>query len=115
MVNLVLAADNIPRVPTTTELFGSTFDASPFALTIYCAIIIMGIALLMSLVLLVKVRNDTSRIVLADAVFYPMLGIYLAWSYLHETQIAYEVVMFGGLLGLLTSVSLARIVTKGRR
>ncbi|MBN9643757.1 monovalent cation/H+ antiporter complex subunit F [Corynebacterium mendelii] len=88
---------------------------SAFDIVCYTVMAIMGLALIMALVLIIATKNDTSKAVLADAVFYPMVGIYVVWTMMHPSSITYEVVLLAGLLGLLSSVSMARILSKGRR
>ncbi|MEZ2121840.1 MULTISPECIES: cation:proton antiporter [unclassified Corynebacterium] len=87
------------------------------ALTIVVAvsIVMMTLALLASLVLLLKHREDTTRIVLADKVFYTMIAAFVTWTFVNPTSISYEIPLLAGLLGLLTTISLARILSKGRR
>ena len=88
---------------------------SAFDIVCYAAMAIMGIALIMALVLITTVKNNTSKAVLADAVFYPMVGIYVVWTMLHPSSITYEILVLAGMLGLVSSVSMARILSKGRR
>ncbi|MDO5077750.1 monovalent cation/H+ antiporter complex subunit F [Corynebacterium sp.] len=88
---------------------------TPFELIISACIAVSGLALLANLVLILKVKKMSSRAVLADMVFYTMVATYLLWSLLNRTFITYEVALLAGLLGLITTVSTARILSKGRR
>ncbi|MCK7637354.1 cation:proton antiporter [Corynebacterium pygosceleis] len=87
------------------------------ALTVVVAVsvVMMTLALLASLALLLKNGEDTTRAVLADKVFYTMIAIFVTWTFINPTSISYEIPLLAGLLGLLTTVSLARILSKGRR
>lgn len=74
------------------------------------------ISLLWSLVIILRASSEFSRAVLADVVFYSMIGCYLVWSITHPTQIDYEIVMLAALVGgALPTMSMGRIVSKGRR
>lgn len=88
---------------------------SLFTIIISICIVIAGISLLANLVLLISVQKDTSRAVLADMVFYTMAFVFLLWALLNPTSITYEVALLAGLLGLISTVSVGRILSKGRR
>ncbi|MEJ5928771.1 monovalent cation/H+ antiporter complex subunit F [Corynebacterium sp. H128] len=81
------------------------------------AYLVMGIIALCLLanLMLIILRDDATRGVLADMIFYLMIAIYLVWTLVWPTSIVYEVVVLGSLLGLLSTVSVARILSKGRR
>lgn len=81
---------------------------------LYICMFLIGACLLANLVLILR-SDDASRSVLADMIFYLMIACYLVWTLLWETSIAYEVVLLGALLGLLSTVSVSRILSKGRR
>ncbi|PRQ12240.1 cation:proton antiporter [Corynebacterium sp. 13CS0277] len=70
--------------------------------------------MLSAIVLMLRVKDSGSRAVLSDMVFFGMLGFYILWTLGHDTQIAYEI-MFLGTLGCLSTVSLARVLSNGRR
>ncbi|MEJ5997759.1 monovalent cation/H+ antiporter complex subunit F [Corynebacterium sp. H130] len=80
----------------------------------YACMAVIGVCLIANLVLIVR-SDDSSRSVLADMIFYLMIAIYLVWTLIWDASIVYEVVLLGALLGLLSTVSVARILSKGRR
>lgn len=88
---------------------------SAFTIIIYACIAVAGIALMANLILILTVKKDTSRAVLADMVFYSMAFVFLLWTLLNPTSITYEVALLAGLLGLISTVSVSRILSKGRR
>ncbi|AHI04060.1 monovalent cation/H+ antiporter complex subunit F [Corynebacterium falsenii] len=59
--------------------------------------------------------NDARRAVTADIVFMAMAGLFLCYTLLNRSSITYEVAMFAGLFGVLSTVAYARIITRGRR
>lgn len=79
------------------------------------AIGIISLCLVAVLVLILRTRDIPSRAVLADMIFYCMISTYLLWTFTNDASIAYEIAVLGGLLGLLSTVSMARILSKGRR
>ncbi len=78
-------------------------------------IVICGIAFIMGAVIVFLVKENVSRAVLADAAFYPMVGVFLTTALLRETAIRFDIAMLAGLLGILSTVGLSRVLSKGRR
>ncbi|MDU0478569.1 monovalent cation/H+ antiporter complex subunit F [Staphylococcus chromogenes] len=79
-----------------------------------CVIVVIAACLLANLALILR-SDDATRGVLADMLFYLMICMYVVWTLISDTSIVYEVVLLGSLLGLLSTVSVARILSKGRR
>lgn len=76
---------------------------------------IVVLALLTVLWRAVSTHNDARRAVLSDIIFTAMAGLFLCYSLLHRTSITYEVAMYAGLFGALSTIAYARIITRGRR
>ncbi|MHC9955202.1 cation:proton antiporter [Corynebacterium diphtheriae] len=73
-------------------------------------------SLLSAIVLMLKTKDELTRAVISDMCFYGMIAFYLIWSLRNPTSIAYEVVLLAGLVGgALPTMSVARIISKGRR
>ncbi len=73
-------------------------------------------SLLVTMVMILRTRDFITRAVLSDMVFYSMIAIYLLWCLNNETSIAYEIAFLAAILGgVLPTMSMARIITKGRR
>ncbi|WKD58551.1 hypothetical protein [Corynebacterium caspium] len=84
-------------------------------LLISCAVIIF-LALLAGIVLILKTREALTRAVLADLVFYAMLALYFMWSLNNQTSIVYDVMILAALAaGVLPTISMSRIISRGRR
>ena len=81
-------------------------------MVLWACIAVIGVSLLATLV---RTKDVPSRAVLADMIFYCMIATYLVWTLLNDSSIAYEITVLGALLGLLSTVSMARILSKGRR
>ena len=62
-----------------------------------------------------RVKGNVSRAVLSDAAFYPMVGVFLTTAMLRTTAITFDIAMLAGLLGILSTVGLARVISRGRR
>lgn len=76
---------------------------------------IVVLALLTVLWRAITTRNDAHRAVLADMLFGTMVALFLCYGFYQRTAITYEVAMFAGLFGALTTGASARIITRGRR
>ncbi|AKK02147.1 monovalent cation/H+ antiporter complex subunit F [Corynebacterium epidermidicanis] len=81
----------------------------------YILLGVCAVSMIANLALLISTKDDATRAVLADMVFYLMLAFYIGWAILNDTSIVYEVLLLGALLGLLSTVSVSRILSKGRR
>ena len=84
-------------------------------MVLWACIAVIGVSLLATLLLMVRTKDVPSRAVLADMIVYCMIATYLVWTLLNDSSIAYEITVLGALLGLLSTVSMARILSKGRR
>lgn len=89
----------------------STFEA-----IIMACIIIFAICLLVALGALILSKDELTRAVLSDMVFYAMVAIFLVWTLITETMIGYDIAVLAALAcGVVPTISMARIISRGRR
>lgn len=89
----------------------STFEA-----IIMACIIIIAICLLVALSALILSKDELTRAVLSDMVFYSMVAIFLVWTLITETMIGYDIAVLAALAcGVVPTISMARIISRGRR
>lgn len=87
-----------------------------FETIISACMIVMALALLVGLGAVIWTKDELSRAVMADLVFYAMIAIYLVWTLLTDTMIGYDVAILAALVcGVIPTISMARIITRGRR
>lgn len=87
-----------------------------FETILIVCIAIMVVSLLVGLVAVVATKDDLSRAVMADLVFYAMVCVYFVWTILNETFIGYEIAILAALVcGTIPTLSMARIISRGRR
>lgn len=87
-----------------------------FEFIVHGSMVVIGLSLLASLVLIIRTKNEFIRAVVSDMVFYSMISFYLLWTIGNDTQISYEIVLLAALVGgVLPTMSIARIISKGRR
>lgn len=77
--------------------------------------IILVVSLCTVLYRVTTTHNDARRAVLGDMLFMAMAALFLCYSLTHRTSIAFEVAIFAGLFGPLSTYAYARIITRGRR
>ncbi|MCG7253957.1 cation:proton antiporter [Corynebacterium hadale] len=79
-------------------------------------IVIMALSLLAGLAKIIVTTDELSRSVLADLVFYAMIAIYLVWTLFNQSMITYEIAVLAALVcGVIPTISMARIISRGRR
>lgn len=82
----------------------------------YAGMIMLAVSLLIGIVVMTRHNDPLTRAVVSDLGFYSMIGFYLIWSTINATQIAYDVVLLAALAGgVLPTLSMARIISRGRR
>lgn len=92
-------------------MFDSTFE---IILTV--CIGIMAVCLIIGLLTILGVKDELSRAVLADFIFYLMVCIYFVWTLFHDTFIGYEIAILAALVcGAIPTLSMSRIISRGRR
>ncbi|WP_048402832.1 cation:proton antiporter [Corynebacterium pilosum] len=76
----------------------------------------MAGCLIAGLYLIVRTPDNFTKAVLSDLVFYSMIAIFLSWTLFNDSLIAYEVALLAAVVGgVLPTMSMARIISKGRR
>lgn len=87
-----------------------------FETIISACVIVMAVCMLIALGAVILTKDELSRAVMADLIFYTMVVIFLVWTLWHETMIGYEIPILAALVcGTIPTISMARIITRGRR
>ena len=87
-----------------------------FGIVTTVGICMFAFSLLSALVLILRTKDCLTRVVLSDMVFYSMIAIYLIWVLNNPTSIAFEIALLAAVLGgVLPTLSMARIISKGCR
>ncbi|WP_333618922.1 monovalent cation/H+ antiporter complex subunit F [Dietzia sp.] len=76
---------------------------------------IMAAAVVATAVRIVIGPDDQTRIVLADLVFFGALGLFTLFVIRRGSAVAVDVMLIGSLIGILSTVALARMISGGRR
>ena len=87
-----------------------------FEYFLWVAFGLIAVALLGTLLLMVRSRDEYVIVAISDLVFYSMIGFYIVWGMYNRTQIAYEIILLASVVGgILPTMSMARIISRGRR
>ncbi|PAT11024.1 cation:proton antiporter [Corynebacterium hadale] len=79
-------------------------------------IIVMALSLVAGLAKLILTSDELSRSVIADFIFYSMAAIFLVWTLFTPSLITYEIPILAALVcGVIPTISMARIISRGRR
>lgn len=89
---------------------------TPFQVVLAVAGAVTVVSLLAGLALILRSRDVSTRVVVADLIFYAMLVAYLLWTLANPTSITYDVVLLAAIAGgVLPTLSMARMISRGRR
>ena len=87
-----------------------------FETIISACVIVMAVCMLIALGAVILTKDELFRAVMADIIFYAMVVIFLVWTLWHETMIGYEIPILAAIVcGTIPTISMARIITRGRR
>lgn len=84
-------------------------------LAMWVAVAILSVAILLGLVRIVTATDGASRAVVGDLVFFAAIGIMLLVGLVLESAAIRDAAMLASLLGILATIALSRILTRGQR
>lgn len=77
---------------------------------------IMAVCMVVSLAAILLNKDELTRAVMADYIFYAMVCLYLIWTLFNDTFIGYEIAILAALVcGTIPTLSMSRIISRGRR
>lgn len=82
---------------------------------LWIAIGILGAAILLGLIRIATASDGASRAVVGDLVFFSAIGVLLVLSMMIDSAAILDAAMLASLLGILATIALARILTRGQR
>lgn len=82
---------------------------------LWAAIAILAIAIVVGLIRILTASDGASRAVVGDLVFFSAIGVMLLLGMMIESAAINDAAMLASLLGVLATIALGRILTRGRR
>lgn len=84
-------------------------------LGVWIGIAMLGAAIIIGLLRIASATDGASRAVVGDLVFFSAVGLLVLLGMLKESEAVVDAAMLAALLGILATIALARIITRGRR
>lgn len=82
---------------------------------VWVGTVLLAAAVLVGLARIVTAPDAASRAVVGDLVFFSAIGLLVLLGILRPSQAVVDAAMLASLLGILATIALARIITRGRR
>lgn len=82
---------------------------------VWLAIGLAAAAVLVGLVRIATAPDDGSRAIVGDLVFFSAVALLVLFGMLMESAAVVDAALLAALLGILATVALARIITRGHR
>jgi multicomponent Na+:H+ antiporter subunit F len=81
----------------------------------WVAIAILGAAVLIGLYRVATATDLGTRAIVGDLVFFAALGVLVLLGTMRDSAVVVDAALLASLLGILATIALARIITRGRR
>ncbi|PID98674.1 MAG: transporter [Actinomycetales bacterium] len=82
---------------------------------LWIATVLLSIAVLIGILRAVTATDGATRAVVGDLIFFSMLGILVLQGMLKPSAVVADATLIAAILGILATIALARILTRGRR
>lgn len=79
------------------------------------ALVILGVASLLGMIAAVRAESDASRAVISDLLFFAGVSAFVPIAALTGSAVVFDVALLATMLGILTTLALGQILTRGRR
>ena len=76
---------------------------------------IIGVAAVLAIIGIVRASNDASAAVLSDLVFFCAIGVFALVAAIVGSAVVFDVAVIATMLGILVTLALAQMLTRGRR
>lgn len=82
---------------------------------IWAAIAILSLGIILGLVRVFTATDGASRAVVGDLVYFSAIGIMVLLGLLLSSAVVVDAAMIASILGIVATIALARILTRGER
>lgn len=84
-------------------------------IVLWMTLALLAAAVLVGLARVATAADPASRAVVGDLVYFSAIGVIVLLGLVNESAAAVDAALIAALLGILATVALARILTRGRR
>lgn len=84
-------------------------------IVISICIVILAAAIIVGLVRVLTAKDQGSRAIVSDLVYFSAIGILTMFGILVSSSIILDTIFLASMVGILATISLARILTRGLR
>lgn len=88
---------------------------SLLTMSLWVATVLLAVAVLLGVLRVATAKDLATRAAVGDLIFFSALGILAIQGFLHRSAVTVDLVLIASILAILSTVSLARILTRGRR
>lgn len=85
------------------------------SVSLWIATALLALAVLLGLVRIMTAKDGATRAVVGDLVFFACVGVLVIQGMLHDSAVSVDAALIASILGILATIALARILTRGRR
>ncbi len=85
------------------------------AVASWISLIMLAIAVLLGLFVVARADDDGSRAVVGDLAFFSALGMFVLVGVVKGSTAVMDAALLASIVGILATVALARILTRGQR
>ena len=79
------------------------------------AISIIGVSAVLGVVATVRANSDASRAVIGDLLFFSAIAAFILVAAITHSAVVFDVAVIATLLGILATLALGQMLTRGRR
>ena len=84
-------------------------------IAVWAAIAVLGLGIILGLVRVLTATDGASRAVVGDLVYFSSIGILVLLGMLVGSAVVVDAAMIASVLGIVATIALARILTRGER
>lgn len=79
------------------------------------ALVLIGVSALLGVVATIRSESDASRAVIGDLLFFSAIAAFVPIAALTRSAVVFDVALLATMLGILATMALGQILTRGKR
>lgn len=82
---------------------------------LWATVAILTLAAVLGIARVMTATDDATRAVVGDLVYFCAVGLMITMLMATDSAVTFDVALIAALLGILSTIALSRILTRGRR